>query len=614
MIIRKVEIEEGFLDGSSIEFGSGLNVIIGPRGVGKTSLIELLRFGLGVAGYTDRSNDSSVAHARSVLGEGRVTVIVEDQGESLTVVRSAHEDAPRVVGSSQIVKPIILSQNEVEQIGLEATSRMRLLDGFRPSVTSVTVAEDSALAMIASFTAEIQTTARAARSVEERVASMADVEAALEEARRRESEISASVVASEPQRLRLAELSSEGATLELRRGSLERSRQEVEGWLGALDQVRTRAPDFEFSMGIGDRAEIDRLASAIRTAITSLDSVARLLQAPMQEIQEATTWVQKRLVQVQDEARDLRRSVEALAEGAGKASQEVARLQTQLAQLGVLAEEALQLRKKVQVLRQQRSQRLQDLEVARERRFAERKAAADRINKALGPIIHVRVDRDGGLGPYVNAIAELLQGSGLHYNSLAPSLAERVSPREFVEAVELGGVAELASIAGLTEDRAIRVIASADKRDLQRVLTAPIDDRVEITLLDESVPKPTQELSTGQRCTTVLPILLLHDERVLVLDQPEDHLDNGYVVQTLVRSIRDRSAGSQTIVATHNANIPVLGEASRVILLGSDGQKGFQRLAAPLTSPDVVSAISQVMEGGAEAFKLRAEFYAKHLG
>jgi ABC-type cobalamin/Fe3+-siderophores transport system ATPase subunit len=188
-----------------------------------------------------------------------------------------------------------------------------------------------------------------------------------------------------------------------------------------------------------------------------------------------------------------------------------------------------------------------------------------------------------------------------------------MSPREFVEAVELGDVSALTSLAALTEDRATRVIANSDKPALERVLTARIDDYVEITLLDESVPKPTQALSTGQRCTAVLPILLLHDERVLVLDQPEDHLDNAYVVQTLVKSIRERAADSQTIVATHNANIPVLGDASRVILLGSDGKHGFKRLSAPLTAPDVVSAISQVMEGGAEAFKLRAEFYAEHL-
>lgn len=127
------------------------------------------------------------------------------------------------------------------------------------------------------------------------------------------------------------------------------------------------------------------------------------------------------------------------------------------------------------------------------------------------------------------------------------------------------------------------------------------------------LPKPTQSLSTGQRCTAVLPILLLHDERVLLLDQPEDHLDNAYVVETLVRSLRKRSASSQTIVATHNANIPVLADAQRVLVMGSDGRRGFVRLAAPLADPAVVNAISQVMEGGAEAFRLRAEFYAEHL-
>src|SRR5262249_39656060 len=115
----------------------------------------------------------------------------------------------------------------------------------------------------------------------------------------------------------------------------------------------------------------------------------------------------------------------------------------------------------------------------------------------------------------------------------------------------------------------------------------------------------------GQRCTAILPIILNHTERMIVLDQPEDHLDNAFVVGTLVKAITARG-GAQTIIATHNPNIPVLGDAAQVVHMDSDGTICFVRAAGELTSPQIVDAITTIMEGGREAFARRAEFYAKN--
>jgi DNA repair ATPase RecN len=83
--IHRVQIDEGFLDGFDLTFTSGLNVVIGERGTGKTSLIELIRFCLGVRGYTAESNQRCIDHAISVLGSGQVTVTLLE-GESNVIV------------------------------------------------------------------------------------------------------------------------------------------------------------------------------------------------------------------------------------------------------------------------------------------------------------------------------------------------------------------------------------------------------------------------------------------------------------------------------------------------------------------------------------------------
>jgi ABC-type cobalamin/Fe3+-siderophores transport system ATPase subunit len=141
------------------------------------------------------------------------------------------------------------------------------------------------------------------------------------------------------------------------------------------------------------------------------------------------------------------------------------------------------------------------------------------------------------------------------------------------------------------------------------MLNVCVDDQVRVSLLDGGESKDTSELSTGQRCTAILPVLLRHQERVLVMDQPEDNLDNAFIVETLVKAILARPKSSQLIVTTHNANIPVIGDAANVILLASTGRRGFVDAYGPLDEPNIVEAISRVMEGGREAFQRRAEFY-----
>ena len=143
------------------------------------------------------------------------------------------------------------------------------------------------------------------------------------------------------------------------------------------------------------------------------------------------------------------------------------------------------------------------------------------------------------------------------------------------------------------------------------LLAAPVDDDIRLELLDGPEYKRSDQLSTGQRCTVVLPILLEQHDRILIMDQPEDHLDNAFITETVVKALRNRGLSQQSLIATHNANIPVLGDASAVIVMRSDGVNGFADPAGPLEDPEIVEAITDLMEGGREAFHKRAIFYGE---
>ena len=153
MYIEALQIEGGVLDGFSQKFDQKLNVLIGGRGTGKSSVIELLRFCLGSTSYTDAGQQEAMEHALGVLGDGRVTVTIADGRERYVVTRTAQDEDEN--GASPMV-PFVFSQSEIENLGLHAQSRLRLIDDFLPRDQRHGLKDTSNASRIRSVTAEIR--------------------------------------------------------------------------------------------------------------------------------------------------------------------------------------------------------------------------------------------------------------------------------------------------------------------------------------------------------------------------------------------------------------------------------------------------------------------------
>jgi ATPase subunit of ABC transporter with duplicated ATPase domains len=282
---------------------------------------------------------------------------------------------------------------------------------------------------------------------------------------------------------------------------------------------------------------------------------------------------------------------------------------TQLEALKALVGQRLARAARVQ---KQRRALLDELDALREARYAERQRIAKLLTSNLSPFIRVRVRQAAQVSEFVGAVINVLRGSGLRYNELARAIVMTMTPRELIEAVEASDVQFISKTAKISLDRAERIAAQLRAGGSENIISIALEDAVDFELLDGADFKPMDNLSVGQRCTVVLSVLLQNPDRVLIVDQPEDHLDNAFIVETLIGAIRKRSAKSQILFSTHNANIPVLGEAARVARLGSNGRRGFVVHAEPLDHPKTVAAITGVMEGGIEAFRTRADFYRRH--
>jgi ABC-type bacteriocin/lantibiotic exporter with double-glycine peptidase domain len=103
--------------------------------------------------------------------------------------------------------------------------------------------------------------------------------------------------------------------------------------------------------------------------------------------------------------------------------------------------------------------------------------------------------------------------------------------------------------------------------------------------------------------------LLARTDNPLIIDQPEDNLDNHFIYETVVNSIQRLKGKRQMIFITHNANIPVLANADLVIVMNSDGKIGYVEKSGSVD--ECRNEIVDLLEGGREAFELRRERYAR---
>lgn len=613
MYLKRVTVEEGFLHGLDLALAEGLTVLVGARGSGKTSIIELIRFALGVSDFGDDQLRAAERQATAVLGSGRVSVTLDVAGSEVTYTRSADDASPRCSDPISFPPPIILSQNEIERVGRHPDSRLQLLDGFVPTLGDNESAEGASTALISSLSVELHGLEAQLRSTEEEIARLASVPLDLANARVEAAAATNDLEQTADHRARLEQLSAQMSTGGVAVESLERAEGAIRARLEAAHAaaIPIRLEPWPASSNTED--PLVSIRAALEQATADLAAASARISDAATEVARLRAVMSGTLVQQGDEARTLRSYLDELSEGAGAKHKRVADLESLDQRRQALLEYADNLRSATSDVRQRRDLELDRLDQIRDSRVNLREEAATALNVRIGPRVKVVVDRYGSTDRYADLLADILRGSGVQQNVLAPVLAKAVSPRELVHIAEASDAPTLARLAGIAIDRAQRVVNHLREVGTAGLLAASAEDTVQFSLLDGNRYKPAEELSVGQRCTVVLPIILNHTERVLIVDQPEDNLDNSFVAETLVQSLKNRPAQAQMIFATHNANIPVLGEADRVVVMVSDGKRGEIAHAGQLDDPESVVSITNIMEGGIEAFEARASFYGHEL-
>lgn len=141
--------------------------------------------------------------------------------------------------------------------------------------------------------------------------------------------------------------------------------------------------------------------------------------------------------------------------------------------------------------------------------------------------------------------------------------------------------------------------------NISAFLTYRVPDHFEIFYKD----KPLIEHSLGQRASALIIFLLsLRENDIIIIDQPEDDLDNQTIYDDVIRVLRNLKTKTQFIFATHNPNIPVLGDCEQLISCRYDNKKVSAHVGS-IDDINIRKDIVTIMEGGDEAFEKRKMIY-----
>ena len=614
--IRWLSVVGGFLNGIRMDFAPGLNCLIGARGTGKTTVLEFVRFALDAMPEDVAARRRIDALINKNLGSGRIELGIETKdGISYIVTRSAGEDPIVLSGERKpteitlkagaVFKADVFSQNEVENIADRSLSLLDLIDNFQADQISQLDAE------IRAVQSQLTSNSHALVPLQERIAALTEDLATLPGV---EDKLKSMAAEAGPDAKPINEAHTQKALRDRQKRAVEgigKFLVEHQESIGSLAGLLSQEVESQISDDILSDPNAPILADIRKGLIECARDVDLQLKKAQERISIELTSLDANWAKLTaaHRAQDMafRALIEKHKEAMAKLSERSSTEKTRNDLLGKKREiqEVDGRRAKCQAERTVLLGKLSDL---REQRFKVRNGIAEIINATLAPNIKVGVKQDGDKTLYISCLEDLLRGARVKQGAVAQKIADSMWPVDIVKIVREKSVDELVDKAELNPDQADKVVVALSQSErLHELECVEILDAPAVEMKDGESYKDSQSLSTGQKCTAILPILLMESEKPLLVDQPEDNLDNRFISQTVVQSLQKVKAHRQLIFVTHNPNIPVLGDAARVFALESDGVNA--RVLKAGTVDECKNEIVTLLEGGEEAFRNRQKRY-----
>ena len=611
--------EGGFLRDTAVHFNENLNVLVGGRGTGKSTMIESIRYALGLDPLGEEARKAHEGVIRHVLQSGtKVSLLVRSHKPSercYTIERSVpnppvvKDEAGEVLALSphEVMPGVeVFGQHEISELTKSSEKLTLLLERFVDWTPSLSGRKSKVRLELERSRSRIVDVRREMKRLDEWLAALPG----LEETQKRFQQ------AGLEERLKEKSL-------------LVREERLFSNLDERLDQYRTLHNEFTEGLPVDTAFVSSKALEGLPNTdiLSEIEGILERLSGKLKTLGEQfgkalaetdlaiaktnSRWNERQAAIEKTYEKLLRELQKSKIDGA-----EFIQLRQQIEQLRPLNDKMERLKRDLEAHEAQRRNLLAewaDIEAAEYRRF---ETAAKRVSRKLRDRVRVRVTMAGNRDPLEQLLREVGGNLAVAIGRLRGH--DKLSLQEFAQRCREGKEA-LKKHYNLPSGAAERIAqANLDLFMCIEELELPATTEIELNTAPDGEPanwQTLQALSTGQKATAVLLLLLLESEAPLVVDQPEDDLDNRFITEGVVPIMRQEKRRRQFVLSTHNANIPVLGDAELILGLAATGEarEGQARIApkhmASIDSGPVRELVKEILEGGKAAFEMRRSKY-----
>ena len=622
--IERLNITGGYLDGVEIGFSEHLNAVIGGRGTGKSTLLECIRYALGLRPIGKNAQKQHDEIIKENLGKSgaRVELMIRSSkmnGKRFTVARRYGEStsvsdetgSPSTFTPADLLPEIeIYGQNEIYEIAQDETSQRQLLSRFLESGQKDSEAHiQQALNKLAENRQKLIEAQNKVAAIEDEVARLPKLEEQVGQFKSLglEDKLKTVPLLETEKRLLTRVLEEEGPNLDQ-----------------AFKTVRDSLPDTTFLSDVA----LEKLPHAddlrkIKTALDALRVDAETLLSQWQSKYSAAKASIEALAQalnagIQKEEGLLEKTFKNLPASEGKTGKQIGlEFQSLMKEIERIRPKKILIdthKKLSNELQKQRQATLAELSATRADRSAQFARSLKKLNKRLDGKLRLEVKAESDRRPVIDFLLGCkLEGVGEARLAWIKE-ADDFSPVRLAEMLRNGADALRSAGWGLTPTVAETLVRLSPGQILQ-LEELELPDLINIELntahAGQENFRPLGKLSTGQQCTAILHLLLLQNQDPLIMDQPEDNLDNAFIADRIVAELRSAKIARQFLFATHNANIPVFGDAEWIgVFEAADGQAQMPENAqGAIDVAEVRDKAAIILEGGRAAFNQRKAKY-----
>jgi len=617
--IRNIIINgSAFLKNINLALSPEINTLIGGRGVGKSAIIEAIRYCMDLPVYQDKEARENFVY--SVIGSGgEIIVEVEryyGQKKKIYQIKRIIGKEPEIwetkgdklsLDTSELFEgkaPVIIGQKELYHLALDRAFQLKLVDELIGEEVRKKQME------LLEFIEKLKNNARETIDLKKKLAKKDEYEQELKIVEDKIKVYERLGVAQKLKRLTDI-LEDDRRVIE----ASEKVEEIIDNLKSLLDLSKDELASQEIYLKRGKsegRDVLFKIGEIIKEMRIILENLMKSLVSQLEEKRGIQYKLVKEWKKIKEKVEEEIEKIKRELVGKELKPEKLEELTKKKARLQPLIKELAKIEKQLENKINERENIKQIVKQKRHELFKVRVNEINKINQELEEKLRLRVEFEKDKDAFEKKFKRLLSGSGIHSSAVDSILNRKeiaidgLSLSEYVSK----GIDKFVEEFGLTKTMAGKIINwFFNDEILFELETLFPEDKVIIELNIDGEYKNIEDLSAGQKATALLLLLFAHKDRILILDQPEEDLDNRFIYEDVVKILRGFKGKRQFIIATHNANIPVIGDSELTVVLEAKAGRCNIIEKGAIDKASIKFYVKNIMEGGEEAFKRRAEKY-----